>query len=182
MNPFVHSNYARRLNDHYPTIDPRCVWGLLEHINLRTRRVIDNCAPKGSSITKELHNNGIDSWWFGDAFGELKYTFDWIVTNPPYDKGIVDEILFRQIDRLESGEVFGFASLHRTGFDHAKGRYKSGLFNGNPFYRGQIKLCFRPYWSDKPKKHEPIHQFVWHIWTSERGIPPQVYYSLGEKL
>ena len=28
--PFVHSGYTRRLNDHYPTIDPRCVQALVE--------------------------------------------------------------------------------------------------------------------------------------------------------
>jgi hypothetical protein len=46
----------------------------------------------------------------------------------------------------------------------------------HPFYAGQIHMLFRPLWV-AVKKHEPIHNFVWHIWKP-LDIPriPEVWY------
>jgi hypothetical protein len=50
----------------------------------------------------------------------------------------------------------------------------------SPFYFGQIKLLFRPWWSEE-RKSQPIHNYVWHIWTHERlqNHCPVVLYSEG---
>lgn len=167
--PYVHSNFERRENDHYPTIDPRCVDGLVHYIGI-AGDIVDCCAPSGSGIVDSLTKMEYSARCIPDAFSD--FCCDWIVSNPPYKKGMVDKIIEKQISRIESKETFGVAMLLRTNFDHAKTR--KHLFE-HPNYYGQIKLCFRPYWTED-RKHSPIHNFVWHIWSSVTLNNPVVRY------
>lgn len=162
--PYVHSNYARIEDDNYQTVDPRCVLGLVRSV-LVEGEIVDVCAPNGSKIVDELISLGHDASGCPDAFAD-EVRANWIVTNTPYKKGLVDEIVWRQIERVEKGEVVGFAALLRTNFDHAKTREK--MFR-HPLYFGQVKLCFRPYWTEE-RKHSPIHNYVWHIWRSDTNV------------
>lgn len=185
QSPFVKSNYKRRKNDHYPTIDIRCVEALLDALPnsllalyaLDEGEVVDCCAPNGSGIVKGMEQLGFHATGVGDAYSEI--TARWIVSNPPYKKGVVDKIIKAQVDRIEAGgPVRGVAMLLRTGFDHAK-KY-APLFDSY-YYYGQIKMRFRPIWI-KPKKgvkkKAPIHNYVWHIWIRKSGppTPPVVLY------
>ena len=173
--PFVHSNYQRKAGDFYPTLDPRCVWGFLEHYT-PTGPVVDVCAPAGSGIVTELANCGIIAACGSDAFAEV-VPAQWIVTNPPYDRALVDGIINRQIKRVDSEQVYGLAVLLRATFDHAKSR--RAMFQDNRLYAGQIKLLFRPWWSDSRKK-QPIHNYVWQIWTQSAVITnPIVMFASG---
>jgi hypothetical protein len=161
--PYVHSKYPRKPDDNYQTVDPRCVDGFV-NFSHPAGMCIDVCAPNGSGIVDRLIELGFDAMGIGDAFMD-NIEAEWIITNPPYTRGLVDKILERQIARAANMEVVGIAALLRTNFDHAQTR--ANLFGHNPRYWGQIKLCFRPWWFEKKSgDHNPIHNYVWHIWVS----------------
>jgi hypothetical protein len=164
--PYVHSNFDRIEGDYYPTIDKRCVYGFLEHFN-PTGLCVDPCAPSGSGIVDTLQECDYKAERLPDAF--MDFTADWVVINPPYDRKIVDGIIHRQIQRVADGTVNGVACLLRANFDFAKSR--KSMFRDNPFYRGQIKLLFRPWWSES-RDAQPIHNYVWQIW--QRGDEAKV--------
>ena len=166
--PYVQSNYERKENDDYQTIDPRCILALADTIKL-WGRVVDCCAPNGSGIVKGLNDIGIHAEGKDDAFGYIKA--EWIVSNPPYKKGLVDKIINAQLDRL--GEVEGVCMLLRNNFDFAKSRWD--MFAANPFYYGQIHMLFRPKWFTDDRA-SPIHNFVWHIWRLRMSGKPVVEY------
>lgn len=183
QSPFVKSKYPRRKNDHYPTIDSRCVDALLESRAYKFDTIItDCCAPNGSGILDRFQFWGRDVIPMYNAYDStpIESIGGWIVSNPPYKKGVVDKIIEAQIMRIYHSEIFGVAMLLRTGFDHAK-KYKP-LFKECPYYAGQLKLTFRPIWI-KPRKgvktKSPIHNYVWHFWTlsAKKQKFPFVLYS-----
>jgi hypothetical protein len=183
LKPFVQSNFERKENDDYQTIDKRCVQGLIEKCNIPKEGIVDCCASHGSGIVSSLNELGYNATGCKDAFVE-KINAKWVITNPPYKKKLVDEILWRQIERINSGEICGFAALLRAQFDYAKSRWD--MFSLNEFYTGQVKLCFRPIWAEPipgEKKVEPIHNYVWHIWTKyeKNGNVPVVIYWYENK-
>jgi hypothetical protein len=178
-NPFVQSNFPRIPNDFYPTVDERCVYGFLGWFQPRGL-VVDPCAPNGSGIVNTLRECGYQALGLPDAFGEFPPGAAWIVCNPPYARPLVDEIILDGIRRVMSGEVVGAADLLRSTFDHAASR--AHLFE-HAYYDGQIKLRFRPWWSDDHSK-QPIHNFVWHVWSRPNFYGdeyPAVLYSNGGK-
>lgn len=172
--PYVQSNFERKANDDYQTIDPRCVRALVNTVPM-AGKIVDCCAPNGSGIVDELKMLGQNAVCVADAFSDFEA--DWIVTNPPYTKGLVDEILTEQIVRIQLAEVVGFAALLRNNFDFAKSRYDMFTI---PQYHGQVHMMFRPYWSTE-KKAEPIHNFVWHIWRINNYGEPFVRYWREKK-
>lgn len=174
--PYVHSNFERVEGDFYPTIDERCVYGFLEHFS-PDGLCVDMCAPDGSGIVNTLLDCGIQAECVTDAF-QTGIVAQWGVTNPPYDRKVVDKIILRQIERVKRLELWGLAVLLRTNFDHAKSRQV--MFKNCPYYHGQIKLLFRPWWSENHDK-QPIHNYVWHIWLANNGTRPITYYANGEK-
>lgn len=159
-NPYVNSRFPRVPDDYYPTIDPRCVYGFLEHFR-NPGKVVDCCAPNGSGIVDTLIECGVDAESYPDAFGEFEA--DWVVSNPPYLRGLVDDIIYRQIGRVQEGQIKGAAMLLRNNFAFAKSR--KPMFQ-NEYYLGEIKLLFRPWWSNEHSK-QPIHNFVWQIWMKQ---------------
>lgn len=173
MKPYVHSNFERVKDDYYPTIDKRCVYGLLEYITPQGV-CVDVCSPNGSGIVDTLEECGFPAYGIGDAFTD-KVNAEWIVTNPPYKRVLVDRIINRCILRVIDGEVYGVAVLLRSNFDYAKSRWD--MFH-NAYYYGQIKLLFRPWWSKEHAK-QPIHNFCWHIWTTNFNDYPVVHYAKG---
>jgi hypothetical protein len=182
--PFVHSGFERREGDFYPTIDRRCVYGLVEHFDFTKSQVVDVCAPDGSGIVDTFKELGYHAVGLEDAFCSVipntHHAADsWIVTNPPYVRPLVDAIINAQIERVRAGEVTGFAALLRSGFDHAKSR--RAMFESDAYF-GQIKLCFRPWWSERKKgDNGPIHNYVWHLWRRGTYSIHVVKYSNGEK-
>lgn len=174
--PYVHSGYERNAEDHYPTIDERCTYALLEHFPLQGR-VIDICAPTVSGITQVLRTQGAEVLDWPDAFTPWDYRpTDIIVTNPPYSRPTVDRILDYAKHLVEQETITAAAFLMRTNFDHAQSRKQ---FFTTRSYHGQIKLLFRPWWSEERQAH-PIHNYVWHIWRARRpAAPPSVWYGYG---
>lgn len=158
-SPYVRSNFPRIADDNYQTIDERCVKALIESV-VMGGWFADCCAKNGSGIVDSLKKMGIFAEGMDDAFG--KTYANWIVSNPPFDKKIVDNIIWAQIERLH-GQAHGVAMLLRSNFDFAKSRWS--MFSDNPNYYGQIKMLFRPWWV-ADKKSSPIHNFVWHIWKA----------------
>ena len=171
-NNYVRSGRERLVDDNYQTIDPRCILALTSLIKITN--AVDVCSPNGSGIVDELQEKGIPACGISDAFEEI-VSGDWIVTNPPYQRSIVDKIVNRQIERVESGQVKGLAILVRTQFDHAKTRW--GMFAANTSYAGQIKMLFRPKWFEDGES-TPIHNYVWHIWGEYKivGYPARIWY------
>lgn len=173
MRPYVHSNYERIADDNYQTVDSRCVRALVETIDIPTYMfTVDCCSPNGSGIVDTLNELRYLAFGTPDAFGD--FDANWIVSNPPYKRGLVDRVINAQIDRI--GDVEGVAMLLRNNFDFAKSRY--AMFT-SPYYYGQIHMMFRPIWIEPvpgAKKIEPIHNFVWHIWRLGAGKEPVVKY------
>ncbi len=150
--------------DFYPTVDTRCVDGLLHHFDLRKERIVDICAPQGSSIVDYLRALKYNAFPRDNAF-EKNVHGTWIVTNTPYTLPLVDEILRHSVRRVISGEVLGFAGLYRKHFDSASTR--ADVFENCMRYYAEITLRFRPWWRESREK-QPFHNFVWHVWTAER--------------
>jgi hypothetical protein len=179
----MNSGYARIADDDYKTIDPRCTYGFLQHFKPKGT-IVDVCAPSGSGIVDTLKKLGFNALPIGNAWADFRA--EWVVTNPPYKRPLVDEILWRQIERVMVGDVYGFATLMRWGFDYAAEREE--MFAKNLFYFGQIKLLFRPRWIDSAKvkaegkkEYQPFHPFVWHVWTHDNVGQPLALYATGEK-
>lgn len=160
---FMNSGYARVAGDNYKTIDSRCTYAFLEHFH-PTGMCVDVCSPSGSGIVDTLLDCGYLALGLPDAFAEhLGYGAEWIISNPPYTRDLVDKIIWRQIKRLIDGEVKGVAMLMRWQFDHSASRRL--MFALNDYYFGQIKTLFRPRWFEKrPGDSQGMHPFIWHIW------------------
>jgi hypothetical protein len=168
--PYVHSNYERKKQDDYQTIDDRCIKALISKWDIRGKKIVDCCASHGSGIVDHLCAAGYDASGAKDAFGS--YIAEWIVTNPPYERDSVDRIANECLRRLKSGEVDGVAFLMRANWDLANKRAKLFVF---PWYACQIRMRFRPWWSEE-RKSQPIHNFVWHIWQRSEFDPTIKYY------
>jgi hypothetical protein len=170
--PYVHSNYERKADDDYKTIDPRCVDALIQSIPQIRGRLLDCCSPSGSGIVNRLKELGYNAGGLSNAFLPSD-GIDWIISNPPYKRRLVDQIIWHQINRIDLERVYGVAMLLRNNFDFAKTRWT--MFN-NLYYYGQIHMMFRPWWVEK-QESTPIHNFVWHIWTAApKQHPPSVFY------
>ena len=119
---------------------------------------VDCCAPQGSGIVTRLNELGRDAHGADDALGSFQA--DWIVTNPPYQRGLVDRIATACLDRLRLADVRGVAFLMRANWDLAACRAQ--LFY-RPWYAGQTRMRFRPWWSED-RSAQPIHNFCWFVW------------------
>jgi len=171
-NNFVRSGRKRLENDDYQTVDHRCIDALVETIKLQGT-CVDVCSPNGSGIIQRLIEKNYKAFGINDAFTDVVFA-DWIVSNPPYKRNIVDKIICRQLQRIVDNQVIGVAMLLRTAFDHAKTR--KNMFVNNQYYAGQIKMLFRPKWFEDGDK-TPIHNYVWHIWAKNWvGNYPRVWY------
>lgn len=162
--PYVHSNYERIEGDNYQTIDPRCVQALVESWEIRGT-VVDCCAPNGSGIVTDLAARGY--WATGLSNYIEPYGCDWIITNPPYNRRVVDDIVEYAVHKVREEEIYGAAFLMRANWDFAACR--KYVFSP-PYYRGQIRMRFRPWWSEE-RTAQPIHNYVWHIWQPGSGEP-----------
>ena len=175
-NNFIRSGRERIKDDNYQTVDPRCVQALVEtltHFHGWTDddTFVDCCAPSGSGIVEELRKRKLNAIGVRDAFGD--FSANWIVSNSPYKRGVVDSIILKQLSRLSSPNVVGVAMLLRTQFDHAKTRYN--MFADHPLYAGQIKMTFRPIWF-LAGESTPIHNYVWQIWIKGWNSLPIIRY------
>lgn len=176
--PFVHSGYERKENDDYQTIDERCVTALVESLNIymgryigQYHKIVDICGLHGSGIVNTLVKKGFDAVYSDDAFSN-DINCDWIVTNPPYDRKIVNSYVEHCFKLMDEKQVYAAAFLMRANWDMAQSR--SHLFD-NDKYHGQIRMRFRPWWSEE-RKAQPIHNYVWHIWTNGNNKFPTIYY------
>lgn len=172
--PYVHSNFDRIPDDNYQTVDPRCVRALIDSWEL-AGKIVDCCSPNGSKIVSELLSRGYDAYGMGNAFAD--FDADWVITNPPYKRGIVDRIVWKQIQRVEDTSIYGTAILLRNNFDFAKSRYEMFTHQN---YAGQIHMMFRPWWTEH-RDAQPIHNYVWHIWKSAPPAFPIVMYWKEDK-
>lgn len=170
--PFVHSGYERKENDDYQTIDKRCVLALVESVPLWGSSV-DICGSHGSGIVTALQEYRHDATAAPEAF-VIHEGFDWIVTNPPYDRRFVNKYVEHALAHLEKGLVVGAAFLLRANWDFASSRAR--LFD-NDFYSGQVRMRFRPWWTEE-RTAQPIHNYVWHIWEkpTDRQTEQKIIY------
>jgi hypothetical protein len=168
--PYVHSGYERRADDHYPTIDGRCVQALVETWPI-SGFVEDCCAPRGSGIVDWLRKHGTLATCRASI--EDCIHVSWVVTNPPYMRSVVDKIVTRAVEKVGRRWIGGAAFLMRANWDLAACR--APLF-ADPLYRGQTRMRFRPWWSED-RKAQPIHNYVWHVWAAGNGEPVIRYWQ-----
>ena len=169
--PFVHSGYQRKPDDDYQTVDPRCLRALLDTWEI-DGTIVDCCARNGSALMEQLAGMGhgtprcCETVHFTDPA-------DWIVTNPPYMRDVVDQIANAAVEHVRRGQVMGAAFLMRANWDLAARR--SALFS-SPLYAGQTRMRFRPWWSAE-RKAQPVHNFSWHVWCRfPAGREPVIRY------
>lgn len=167
-----YSAFERRVDDNYPTIDTRCVDGLLKHSPV-AGKIVDVCAREGSAIVGYMQSIGKNAKGASDAFAPVDA--DWVVTNPPFTRGVVDKIVYRQIERVDSGEVEGLAILVRGNWDFAKTRVSMFAHSS---YMGQIKLLFRPWWTNE-RAQGPKHNYVWHLWRRNGCLYRGIWYYVA---
>lgn len=151
-----YSSYERRENDNYPTVDTRCLDGLIKYAHV-AGGIVDPCAKDGSALVDQFLTMGYVAIGLDDY--TAKADGDWIVTNPPFSKNIVTKAVEFQIERINDG-FLGVAILVRNNWAFAKSR--KYLFD-RPEYAGEIKLLFRPFWTED-RSMEPKHNYVWHVW------------------
>ena len=169
--PFVHSGYARRLNDHYPTIDPRCVQALVETWRI-DGPIVDPCAPNGSGIVEELCRRGYDAKCADSPQGLAPC--GWLVTNPPYDRRVVDKLAWRMHSSAEAIPPQAWrCSCGPTGSSPPVVPTCSSA----PSTAGRPACVFRPWWTDD-RNARPIHSFVWHVWSWGSGEPVLRFWPL----
>lgn len=160
---FGNSGYARKAGDNYQTIDPRCTQALAETLAAQgfelNGRIVDICGAQGSQIVDQLQKLGYDANAVSEAF--VHHEADWIVTNPPYARAVVDKFIEHALAHVQSGSCFGAAFLMRDSWDFSSGRT---AFFDSPLYAGQIKMRFRPWWTES-RVAQPMHNYVWHIWS-----------------
>lgn len=169
QSPYVKSNFERIARDDYKTIDHRCVDALIKSWPI-SGNIVDCCSPNGSGIVSRFNERGRKASGVADAFSDFEA--DWIVTNPPYDRNIVDLIANSCVDKLKRGKVSGVAFLMRANWDLSQ--IRENLFLP-PWYSCQIRMRFRPWWSEE-RTAQPIHNFVWHVWQKSEYEPIIRYY------
>ena len=164
IKPFVKSNYERRPNDHYPTIDDRAVVALNNSWDVVTP-AIDPCVGTDPTPLWPATNG---------TFRDMKGSAQCVITNPPYKKGDVDLIMDTLITAVIEKDIVMLAALVRVQWDCAKTRRHMFL----PPYAGCIRLQFRPWWSSD-RKASPIHNYQWLIWDNRHTGEPIIRYHDG---
>lgn len=149
QNKYVKSGYDRLIDDHYPTVDPRCITALQKSWDIPLPALDPFC----SQLETGLHPAQVGSLRSAQKFQS-------IITNPPYKRGVVD-MLVRDCLAALNGDTKVVALLMRTQWDHAKSRQDLFL---SPF-AASIRLLFRPYWMTS-RKASPIHSYQWLVWDT----------------
>ncbi len=157
-NKYVTSGYARFEDDHYPTIDPRCMKALLSGWDIPFPALDPFCSSP---------ETGLAPAQVGDLRDASQYRS--VVTNPPYARNIVNDLVSQCVDKVKSGDVEVAALLMRLQWDCAKSRV--ALFE-SPF-ACSLRLLFRPYWLTE-RKSSPIHNYQWLIWDNRWEGPPTI--------
>lgn len=170
MNNFTTSNFARRQNDHYPTVDARCIKSLLAAYPDIPMPALDPFCNLNEPTKLYPAENG--------TLRDVKGRFASIITNPPYQKKLVDELMQSVIDAVKDGDIQVAAALMRISWDCAKTRASYWHW---PF-ACSLRLQYRPYWSEEPATASPIHNYQWLIF--DRRISheqePVVRYHNGD--
>jgi hypothetical protein len=161
---FANSAYERHENDHYPTIDERCLIALQSAWDVPTPAYDWCVGPNGESGLVEQA-----PYLFTDQINSARA----IITNPPYRKDIVDEVMTLIVGCVGKGECVMAAALLRTQWDHAKTRAQ---FFDHPHFAGLLRLRFRPWWTTD-RKASPIHNYQWVIWDERHSGEPVVRYA-----
>jgi hypothetical protein len=184
MSAFVQSNFERRENDDYQSIDDRLVPALFdatEDTGISLKGPFwEPCAPTGSGLTKailtEASKRGDKNqhiYFSPDAVDPCPLGTRTLITNPPYSPPrLASDIVRRGRDLVQAGEIETAVYLLRSGWDHARSR--EDIFS-SPVFAGLVRLRFRPWWSDQ-RTASPIHNYQWVIFS--RGLPrPIVMYG-----
>jgi len=148
---FVISNFTRHEFDHYPTVDDRCIKSLLAAYPDIPMPALDPFC-NGTEPTRLFPAvNG--------TLRDMKGRFQSVITNPPYKKSIVDDLMQTVITAVAEGDIQVAAALMRISWDCAKTRASYWRW---PF-ACSLRLQYRPYWSEEPATASPIHNYQWLI-------------------
>lgn len=174
--PYVHSGYDRIEGDNYQTVDSRCLASLLSAWSVPAV-IWEQCSEQGSGLIYDLSVSKRRVISGGDAFEAPDTIVDAIITNPPYIRPLVDDIVRHGASMVRSGDILMAAYLLRANWDLAKCR--ADLLTAENHFAGCVRMRFRPWWSDE-RKAQPIHNYQWVIFDSRHSGEPVVRYSDGE--
>lgn len=165
-NPYVKSNYERQPLDHYPTVDNRTVISLHATWQVPTPAIDPFHGDEQTPLWPA--RNG----YLRDMLGPCRS----VITNPPYKRPLVDELMEEVIKAVRHGVIDFAAALMRLQFDCAKSR--ASMFH--PPYAGKTIMTFRPWWfPESERTASPIHNYQWLIWDRRHKGEPVVRYHNG---
>lgn len=112
------------------------------------------------------------------AYDEAPPGVTGIITNPPYQKDVIDRWCRHSLYLMKRRGGF-VCLLMRNEFDCAKGR--RDIFEDCPAYTAKLILTKRPRWNWPGKTKDtasPRHNYAWYVWDwSARPAPPVVLYE-----
>lgn len=170
------SGYERKERDLYET--PEWVTtALLPHIKDRIDSAIWEPAAASGKMVRALEPLGwpvlgTDIETGDDFLAQTRagYDFDFIITNPPYEKA---QAFIQHAIKLTMGNGL-VAMLLRTDFDHAKTR--AHLFSMSPRFAKKVVLRRRIRWFED-SKGSPSFNHAWFIWDWKHSGPPTLAYD-----
>ena len=165
-NAYVQSQYDRNPDDHYPTIDERCVIAINATWDIPTPCI-------------DPFHNGEPTPLYPAVNGQLRDLLgapNAILTNPPYKRGLVDELMGQCISLVKDGVIDFCAALLRVQWDTAVTRQ----WMMEPPFAGKTILTFRPWWTaPEDRTAHPIHNYQWLVWDRRHNGEPVVRYHNG---
>ena len=169
-NSYIKSGFARLENDHYPTVDARCMISLLAaYPDIPAPSLDPFCsATESTKLAPAISGN----------LRDVKGRFQSVITNPPYKRGLVDKLMKSVIKAVKDGDIQVAAALMRINWDCAKQRSSYWKW---PF-ACSLRLQYRPYWSEEPATASPIHSYQWLIWDRRHKVEPVIRYHDGISL
>lgn len=187
--------HERVENDFYGTIDEDCTTVLMDWLadnrigvegsvvwepangQGHMSNVIRRYGPREmilSDIAPQLPDTVPFDFLGNDDFSEFTISEpQFIITNPPYQKEILDGFLAKCV---EYSRDYGItcALLVRKEVDSAVTRHK--FFAGCKQHMASINLLWRPRWI-VGSTGSPRHNYVWHVWSPYAGNrPAEIHY------
>ncbi|MBS3648741.1 hypothetical protein KEU06_08875 [Pseudaminobacter sp. 19-2017] len=190
------SGHERVENDFYPT-PAECTHALLRFLEAQGRGVLDKlvwepaagqghiskvCRLYGaqvieSDIAPQTKNAVVGD--FTTAVIGVEEPIDYIITNPPYKRDVIDAFMAKCVTFAREYGVT-CAMLMRNEVDSAITRRK--FFLDCAQYDTKLSLLWRPRWI-ADSTGSPRHNYAWFIWSPGAGNrAAEVHYALKPKL
>lgn len=192
------SGYARVENDFYPTPE-ECTIALIENLRSRGIEIADKVVwepacgqghisrvafDAGASVLESDIAPQVIGGAVFDFTGEEDFTalfdgnVDFIITNPPYKRDVIDSFLAKCVMYARDYGIT-CAMLMRKEVDSAVTRAQ--FFRDCPYFDSKIELLWRPRWI-VGSTGSPRHNYAWFVWSRAAGNrQSEIYYAAKPK-